>query len=238
MLEDAIEEVLGKHPKDSGRLSPVADYAKAELSRLGLPSSSDDATCELRGGTGGELTVSGLARAKDWDVAFDFAGKPRLLLSLKSIWSNASGAIPNRLDDLMGEAANVQQRLPEVVIGYILLFETSADSHRKADGRLWSKEFESAVERIAVRRFPLWNQGLLESAWFVRFDESAPKRSRVIRPASTAAAGRKFFESLLCELKLREPAVPFTKPIDCSGLGAAVRPDPHQTELEPPSETG
>lgn len=116
-LKDAIDIAIGKHRNDSGRLSSIADYAKAELAALGLPGFSDDPTCGLRGGSGGELTVAGLARSKDWDVAFDFAGKPRLLLSLKSIWANASGTVPNRLDDLMGEAANVQQRSPEVVIG-------------------------------------------------------------------------------------------------------------------------
>lgn len=233
-LEEAIDIAIGKHKNDSNRLSSIADYAKQELAALGLPDSSDDPSCRLRGGTGGELAVSGLARSKDWDVGFDFAGKPRLLLSLKSIWSNASGTVPNRIDDLMGEAANVQQRSPEVVVGYILLFETSADTRRREDGLLWSEAFEKAVERIAVRRFPLWNQGLLEAAWFVRFNAGAPRGQRVIDPPPTAASGRAFFESLLCELKLREPAIPFTKPLDCNETGAAARPSSRQTRLEPP----
>lgn len=223
-LEDAIDIAIGKHKNDSTRLSSIADFAKQEVSALGLPGASNDPACKLRGGTGGELAIPGLARTKDWDVAFDFAGKPRLLLSLKSIWKNAPGTVPNRIDDLMGEAANIQQRSPEVVIGYILLFEVSADRVRKEDNRLWSDAFESAVGRIAIRRSPLWNQGLLEAAWFIRFDANAPKGSRVLDPAGTAQAGRDFFQALLCELQLREPAIPFIRTLDCGGNPATVVP--------------
>src|SRR5439155_17987733 len=105
---------------DAGRLAPLADYSKRALEGCGLPG--------VRGGQGGELKVTGLARTKAWDVAYEFAGKFRLLISLKSIWKNASGTVPNRLDDLMGEAANVQQMSPETVTGYILLFDAQADS--------------------------------------------------------------------------------------------------------------
>ncbi len=145
----------------------MADYAIAQLDYHGLPG--------VKGGSSGELRIEGLARSKDWDVAYDFAGKPRLsrsgfwyipfaerdfrhvigllvpfgerdvlghrpnpdllrlLLSLKSIWSNAGGSIPNRIDDLIDEAANVQQMSPEIVIGYLLLFDTKADRRRRED---------------------------------------------------------------------------------------------------------
>jgi len=116
-LEDAIDKVMGRPTQSSLRLAPLADYAIEQLEYHGLPG--------VKGGSSGELRFKGLARSKDWDVAYDFAGKPRLLLSLKSIWSNAGGSIPNRIDDLIGEAANVQQMSPEIVIGYLLLFDFS-----------------------------------------------------------------------------------------------------------------
>jgi hypothetical protein len=126
------------------------------------------------------------------------------------MWSNASGTVPNRLDDLMGEAANVQQLAPEIVIGYILLFDTRADRIRRDDGRMWSEHFEDAVKRIAVRKAPLWNQGFLEGTWFIRIDGARPAGSRVLDPEKAAREGDAFFRSLLAELRLREPAIPFS----------------------------
>ncbi|MBA2712978.1 MAG: hypothetical protein H0U55_05420 [Rubrobacteraceae bacterium] len=62
----------------------------------------------------------------------------------------------------MGETANVQQMSPEIVVGYILLFDAKADSLRRQDSLYWSQYFENAVKSIAIRKAPLWNQGLLE----------------------------------------------------------------------------
>lgn len=128
-LEAALADVVGKHPKSSNRLAPIADYAISQFDLHGLPG--------VEGGSGGELRIGGLARAKDWDVAYDFVGKPRLLLSLKSVWNNAGGSVPNRLDELMGEASNVQQVSPEIVVGYIVLFDAKADYERRIDKLYW-----------------------------------------------------------------------------------------------------
>lgn len=149
-LEAAVADAATRPAQDSSRLTAIADYCKNSLEELGLPG--------VRGGSGGELAVKGLARTKNWDVAYEFAGKFRLLISLKSIWRNIAGTVPNRLDDLMGEAANIQQVRPEIVIGYVLLFDKSQDRKRQ-DGLLWSEFFEAAVRRIAVRGAPLWNEG-------------------------------------------------------------------------------
>lgn len=163
----------------------------------------------MTGGSTRELRIPGLARHKDWDVAYDFAGKPRLLVSLKSIWQNAGGTVPNRLDDLMGEAANAQQMSPELVIGYVMLFDTNCDTVRRDDRLRWSEFLEQRLVRIAIRKAPLWNQGLIEGVWLVRFDSQAT-RSRIVDLAVTEAAGDGFIRSLLAELRLREPAIPFT----------------------------
>jgi len=203
-LEDVIHAITEKRTQDSSRLAPLADYIRLELEEYGLPG--------VRGGTGGELKIQGMARDKDWDVAYNFAGKDRLLISLKSMWSNASGTVPNRIDDLMGEAANVQQMAPEIVTGYVVIFDAKADSTRR-DGRLWSQFFEDSVKRLTIRKAPLWNQGLLEGTWFIRIDSRNPRGSRVVNPTKAAAAGREFFLSLLRELVHREPAIPLTKPL-------------------------
>ena len=97
-LEAVIDDVIKLHKNNSNRLQPLANYVIERFGQQGLPG--------LTGGSTKELRIPGLARHKDWDVAYDFVGKPRLLVSLKSIWKNASGTVPNRIDDLMGESAN------------------------------------------------------------------------------------------------------------------------------------
>jgi hypothetical protein len=204
-LETILDEISRRKTQDATRLAPLADYARRQSELHGLSG--------VMGGTGGELRIAGMARSKDWDVAYDFAGKRRLLVSLKSIWKNASGTVPNRIDDLMGEAANVQQMSPEIVTGYILLFDEQCDSLRREDGKTWSVFFEEAVRRIAIRKAPLWNQGLLEGSWFIRFDSARELGRRLTDPDRVTSEGELFFRSLLRELRLREPAIPFAKQI-------------------------
>lgn len=217
-LENIINEIIGRDSRAANRLDPLADFAIDQLDQQGLPNA--------RGGSSSELSVRGLARPKKWDVAYEFAGKPRLLLSLKSIWANAGGTVPNRLDDLMGESANVQQMSPEIVIGYILLFDAKADKPRKQDGLWWSQHFENAVKSIAIRKAPLWNQGLLEGTWFIKFDSRNPRGSRIEEPHKTQREGEAFFSALLSELKIREPAIPFSKPIPSSRQVPLLEDDP------------
>ncbi|HEX5387499.1 MAG TPA: hypothetical protein VFW66_12400, partial [Gemmatimonadales bacterium] len=94
-----------------------------------------------------------------------------------------------------------------------VLFDALADSRRREDGLMWSAFFEAAIKRIAIRKAPLWNQGLLEGAWFIRFDSRKPYGQRVLNHQQAEQNRISFFQSLLAELKLREPAVPFSKPI-------------------------
>jgi hypothetical protein len=203
-LELAIEAAVKRPPQSPQRLREVADLMVLMLASEGLPN--------VKGGQTGELSIDGLARRKDWDVAYEFAGKFRLAVSLKSMWNNAAGTVPNRLDDLMGEVANVQQLSPEIVSGYVILFDTRADSMRRNDGLSWSQFFEQRLQAISIRRAPMWNQGLLEGHWFVRFDGAAAAGGRVIDADATLAAGQQFARGLVDELRRREPAVPFRAP--------------------------
>jgi hypothetical protein len=209
-VEASIESLLSKSVQSPHRLHQLADYLSRRLEYAGLPG--------VRGGSTAELSVPGLARSKNWDVAYEFAGKFRLLISLKSILKNFSGTVPNRLDDLQGEIANVQQLRPEIVIGYVILIDVAEDGVRREDGKLWSEYFEQALKSISIRRAPLWNQGLLEGSWLVRFDSRQPHPKRLVAPRTAALDRRTFLTSLLCELHRREPAVPLTKPLDCSKL--------------------
>ncbi len=135
------------------------------------------------------------------------AGKPRLLISLKSTLKNLAGTVPNRLDDLMGEAANVQQLSPEIVIGYVVVMDEAEDSTRRDGKGTWSDHFEANLKRIAIRRAPLWNQGLIEAAWLVRIDSRREQAKRIFDALDMDAKGTDFFQALLDELYLREPTL-------------------------------
>jgi len=198
-LSDAVDDLLRRQTQDSGRLNRLADFCAEEFARRGLSG--------VRGGQASEVGIRGLGRQKDWDLAFVLADKPRLLVSQKSILKNLAGTVPNRLDDLMGEAANVQQLSPEIVIGYVVIVDVSEDSQRR-DGRgTWSDFFEESLRKISIRRAPLWNQGLIEAAWLIRIDSTRPAGQRIVDAESMDAKGTDFFQAVLDELFLREPTL-------------------------------
>lgn len=119
---------------------------------------------------------------------------------------NISGSVPNRLDDLMGEAANVQHLAPEMVIGYVIVVDAAQDSLHRS-GVTWIDFFEARLGKIAIRRAPLWNQGLIEGAWVIRIDSRNLPGNRILNPTQADHAGTAFFGALLSELYLREPAL-------------------------------
>ena len=197
-LSDAVDDLLTRPTQDPGRLNRLATFCIEEFTRHGLAG--------VRGGQADEVGIRGFGRQKDWDLAFVLAEKPRLLVSLKSILKNLAGTVPNRLDDLMGEAANVQQLQPEVVIGYVVIMDVAEDRMRR-DGTTWSEHFEANLRRIAVRKAPLWNQGLIEGIWLIRIDSRKLPTQRVVNTADMDAKGTDFFSALLAELYLREPTL-------------------------------
>jgi len=198
-LNSAVDDLLARRKQDPGRLNVLASYCIDAFAEAGLPG--------VRGGQADEVGIRGLGRQKDWDLAYVLAGKPRLLVSLKSILKNLSGTIPNRLDDLMGEAANVQQLSPETVIGYVVVVDEAEDGIRREDGLTWTRYFEMCLERIAIRRAPLWNQGLIEAVWLIKIDSRKEAGDRLTDVESLEARGLNFFGSLIAELHLREPTL-------------------------------
>lgn len=197
-LSDAVDDLFSRKTQDSGRLNSLAQYCIEAFADAGLPG--------VQGGKAAEVGIRGLGRQKDWDLAYVLAGKPRLLISLKSILKNFSGVVPNRLDDLMGEVANVQQLSPELVIGYVVIMDEAENSAHRSGGT-WIDHFEGNLRRIAIRRAPLWNQGLIEAIWLIRVNSANPAGQRLVDVASLDAAGTGFFRALLDELYLREPTL-------------------------------
>jgi hypothetical protein len=107
-----------------------------------------------------------------------------------------------------GKSPIFNSYIPKIVIGYVVVFDVTTDGRRQ-DGLMWSEYFEHALGKIAIRKAPLWNQGLLEGFWFIRIDSQKPVGSRVLDPDRVAAQGTAFFGALISELRRREPAIPF-----------------------------
>ncbi|MCY4258854.1 MAG: hypothetical protein OXC91_01140 [Rhodobacteraceae bacterium] len=164
-LQDAVDDfyritVVQMKTQSPNRLSMLADMCVEQL--------------EIRGvfGAAKEISVPGIGRSKNWDVAWPTNGRVRLGISLKSILKNIAGTVPNRIDDLAGEMANVQLLSPEIATGYIALFN-SAESKLRQDGGQWIDFFRDAVDRLTGRDAPAWAAGMVEASAVIEVDFSS-----------------------------------------------------------------
>ena len=151
-LQDTVDDlyrivIVEQKRQSPNRLSMLAEMCIEQLGERGITSAAK------------ELLVPGIGRSKTWDVGWPSNGKVRLGISLKSILRNIAGTVPNRLDDLTGEMANVQLLSPEIVTGYVMVFDTTGSGLRQ-DGTRWVDFFRDAVNRLSGRDAPAW--GALE----------------------------------------------------------------------------
>jgi hypothetical protein len=82
-----------------------------------------------------------------------------------------------------------------------------AEDRTRKDGKTWSDHFENNLRKIAIRKAPLWNQGLIEGIWLIRIDSRKPAGNRITDILDMDAKGTDFFQALLDELYLREPTL-------------------------------
>ena len=163
-LNDAVDDlyriaVVEGKKTSTKRLTILADLCAQELAERHIR------------GVQKEIVVPGIGRDKQCDVAWVHTNKVRLVVSLKSLLSNFAGTVPNRADDLMGEMANVQLVSPEIVTGYIMVFDTQGWLRR--DGGRWVDTFKAAIEHLSGRKAPAWAPGMVEAAAVVEVDFSA-----------------------------------------------------------------
>jgi hypothetical protein len=183
----AVTEGKAQSP---ARLSKLAAHCIEELRKRGLAAAEP------------EVKIPGGARDKSWDIAWEYDGKYRLGISLKSLLRNIPGTVPNRLDDLMGEVTNAQMYSPEIVLGYIMVFDVSQDKARGKDGKLWSEFLEGKLRFLSGRSAPAWSTGTLEATVLARVDFS---RGAQIITGENALA--RFFNHLAQTVKTRNPGI-------------------------------
>ncbi len=188
-LHDAIADLhrivyVERKVQSPARLNLLADYCIQQLDARGIR------------GAIRERKIPGVGRAKLWDVAWEYDGKIRLAISLKSLMSNLAGTTPNRIDDLMGEVANVQLQSPEVVLGYVMVINRQLDDRQ---GR-WTNWFRSCLEELSGRNAPAWATGTIEAHVLV---EAAFEPNPAI--LSGAAEFDDFFDTLVARVVERNP---------------------------------
>jgi hypothetical protein len=151
-------------------------------------------------GAAADVDLPGGARTKNWDVVWFYNGKHRLAISLKSLLENLGGTVPNRIDDLIGEVTNLQMHSPEVVTGYLMLFDVSKDTVKTRHGGTWCDVLTQRLETISGRRMPAWGMGMIEASCVVRVDFS--KGAKLLTAAEEVG---RFFDILAEEVFARNP---------------------------------
>ena len=192
-LQDAVDSlyriaVVEGKATSTKRLDGLAEFCVAELGTRGLV----DAVTEVK--------LPGGGREKSWDVAWSLDDKPRLAISLKSLLKNLGGTVPNRVDDMMGEVTNVQMYSPEIVTGYIMLFNVAEDSYSPLHRSTWAELLKRRITRLSGRQPPSWSIGMIEASLFLEVNFS--EGPRIVSGDDDVAP---FFDRLVAQVRLRNP---------------------------------
>ena len=172
----------------TARLEALTDFCVQELTRRGLRDIEKEAA------------VPGAGRDEKWDVAWRYDGKYRLGVSLKSLLKNLSGTVPNRIDDMIGEVTNAQLHSPEIVLGYIMIFNVAEDSFSRKHASTWCELFRQRVTSLSGRRPPSWTTGTVEDFVLVEVDFSS--KPAILKSSQTFDA---FFDTLVEQISTRNP---------------------------------
>lgn len=194
-LLEAIEHlyqtaVVDQAATSTLRLQKLAQYCVEQLDARGLRNAEID------------VTIPGGGRPKQWDVAWKHHGKHRVAISLKSILKNLPGTVPNRIDDLIGEVANIQMYSPEIVVGYLMVFDVSQDVISRKYGCTWCELLKTRLARLSGRKAPFWSIGMIEAFAVVEVDFS--QDARLLTPEEEVIA---MFDVLASEAKSRNPSL-------------------------------
>ena len=191
--QDAVDDlyrvaVTQEKATSTLRLGLLADFCVQELKRRGLKDVEKEAS------------IPGAGREKQWDVAWQYDGKYRLGISLKSLLKNLGGTVPNRIDDLIGEVANAQLHSPEIVIGYVMVFNVAEDGFSPKHGSTWCDLFRQRATSLSGRRPPSWTTGTVEDFVLVAVNFSAGPSI-----LATSQSFDAFFDTLVEQVRERNP---------------------------------
>jgi Restriction endonuclease XhoI len=152
----ALEGFRTRKSVASNRQLEIQEFCVAELTDRGVPD------------VGIELSMPGAYRIKKWDVGVVVDGEPRLAISCKSIIKNHGGTVPNRVDDLLGEAVSLHRAFPRAVLGY--LFMMSRRDEGKASNNWLARQGGISPEVLELLHTKA-------DSWFERLVDSVTRAS-------------------------------------------------------------
>ncbi|MYD46394.1 MAG: hypothetical protein F4W92_08590 [Gammaproteobacteria bacterium] len=182
----------------------IREGKKTSKKRLDLLARMCEEQLALRGidNVETETSIPGFGREKEWDVSWSVAGKIRLGISLKSLLSNISGTVPNRIDDFMGEMANVQLRYPEIVMGYIMIIGVNEKKGEVLkDAARYFDRFHDAIKQLTGRDAPSWAAGTVEASAIISVDFHTQPRAQILHMPNVDD----FFDHIAVKLSERNP---------------------------------
>lgn len=115
---------------------------------------------------------------------------------------NLPGTVPNRIDDLIGETANIQMYSPEIVVGYLMVFNVAEDEATSKHGMTWCDLLQRRLTNLSGRRAPSWSVGTIESFAVLRVDFS--KGSTLLSGEEEVA---RLLDALVAEVRKRNPGI-------------------------------
>jgi hypothetical protein len=101
---------------------------------------------------------------------------------------------------MMGEVANVQLLSPEIVTGYIVVFDTAQDRSSVKHGKTWCEVLDERLARVSGRRPPAWGTGMVEASCLIQVDFSASPKL-----LTAESMVKSFLATLAGQVKLRNP---------------------------------
>ncbi|GEM_PF-3955336 len=102
----------------------------------------------------------------------------------------------------MGEVANAQLYSPEIVLGYLMVFDIAQDATVAQFGRSWYEVLEERLKQLSGRRAPAWSTGMIESFALVQVDFSTGPRLLTAEEEISM-----LFDELVLEVKRRNPSL-------------------------------
>ena len=108
--------------------------------------------------------------------------------------------MPNRIDDLIGETANVQLYSPEIVVAYIMVFDIEQDTVSATHGVPWAEVVNRRLTALSGRRRPAWTTGVVED--YVLVKVRFRSQSQVV---STSQSMDAFFDGIVEQVVQRNP---------------------------------
>jgi hypothetical protein len=153
-----------------------------------------------------EKAVPGKHRTKNWDVVYSYRGRVHLAVSCKSIMRNVAGTVPNRIDDAIGECANIHAYDPGIVLGYFFVMDKAGASRiNRQTNQPWYEFFGRSLASLSGRRSQQNAHDLFEGATLLIVDFSRRPFDVVFYPGTLGWDD--FFDTLIDHVKDRNPTL-------------------------------